>query len=267
MKSTCCWRGQHAIFGAPVLLLLCICVMLLHLESAAAAAGSQAPASSWARSFGFISTSADESPFTDLPSHHQALLKDHQRYAIDAGNNTSADGEEEQMSAAFFGKTHTFKGGRNDNWQERLSRFIAGVMMCDKFKLPGLSISIVKGGVPIFQKGFGVRDLNGRNNNDARRVDENTLFGIGSCTKAFTAVAVAALPIDTPVAQRDDLLPRFRMRPGPEGDRSLQVTLRDMLAHRTGTALASSLVEYCCCNANSISSIRVQDYPVTTSCG
>src|ERR687890_2293025 len=56
------------------------------------------------------------------------------------------------------------------------------------WNIPGLAIAIVKDGVPILTKGFGVTDVK---TNDP--VDENTLFMIGSNTKLFTATALSQL--------------------------------------------------------------------------
>src|SRR5713226_6912962 len=54
------------------------------------------------------------------------------------------------------------------------------------FDVPSLSVSIVKDGKVRFDKGYGVRKLG-----DAISVDEHTMFGIGSNTKAFTTAALA----------------------------------------------------------------------------
>jgi CubicO group peptidase (beta-lactamase class C family) len=89
------------------------------------------------------------------------------------------------------------------------------------FEVPGLSLAIVKDGKVVVAKGYGVRKLG-----DATPVDENTLFGIGSNTKAFTVACLAMLvdegkiAWDDPVYQR---LPAFQMfdpdplvRPAPK---------------------------------------------------
>lgn len=69
---------------------------------------------------------------------------------------------------------------------------------------------------------------------DDRAVTPDTLFPIGSCTKAFTAAALGCL-VDDGAADWDDLvrkhLPWFRLD-DPLADR--QVALRDLLCHRTG---------------------------------
>ena len=57
-----------------------------------------------------------------------------------------------------------------------------------EFGVPGLSVGIVKDGKVVVSKGYGVRKLG-----ESTPVNENTLFGIGSNTKAFTTAALATL--------------------------------------------------------------------------
>jgi CubicO group peptidase (beta-lactamase class C family) len=54
--------------------------------------------------------------------------------------------------------------------------------------LPGMSIAVVKDGEPVLVKGYGVREAG----KDAP-VDGDTLFAIGSATKAFTSAAMGML--------------------------------------------------------------------------
>src|SRR5260370_41553017 len=67
-----------------------------------------------------------------------------------------------------------------------LDAYVARVLKT--FDVPGLSVAIVKDGKVVVAKGYGVRTLV-----DAAPVDENTLFGIGSNTKAFPSAALASL--------------------------------------------------------------------------
>jgi CubicO group peptidase (beta-lactamase class C family) len=100
------------------------------------------------------------------------------------------------------------------------------------FGVPGLSLAIVKDGKVVVAKGYGVRKLG-----DTAPVDENTLFGIGSNTKAFTAACLAILvdegkiAWDDPVYQR---LPAFQMF---DPYVSHEMTIRDLLTHRSGMGL------------------------------
>lgn len=95
--------------------------------------------------------------------------------------------------------------------------------------VPGLAIAVVKDGKVVLARGYGVRELG-----KPGAVDADTLFDIASNTKAFTVatlgtlVASGKLRWDTPVA---DVLKDFRLS-NPYVTQN--VTLRDLLTHRTG---------------------------------
>jgi len=55
------------------------------------------------------------------------------------------------------------------------------------FEVPGIAVCLIKDGKVIHSKGYGVRSLNTR-----QPVDENTLFGIASNSKAFTTAALGS---------------------------------------------------------------------------
>lgn len=52
----------------------------------------------------------------------------------------------------------------------------------ERWGIPGLAVAVVQGDEVIYSRGFGVKKLGERD-----PVDENTLFGIASVSKAFTA--------------------------------------------------------------------------------
>ena len=56
------------------------------------------------------------------------------------------------------------------------------------FEVPGIAVAVVKDGKVVVAKGYGVRKLG-----DRAPVDAQTLFGIASNTKAFTATALGLL--------------------------------------------------------------------------
>ncbi|MDH7476952.1 MAG: serine hydrolase domain-containing protein, partial [Candidatus Bathyarchaeota archaeon] len=68
----------------------------------------------------------------------------------------------------------------------RLEDFIFEKM--SKTHLPGLSIAIVKDGEVIYTRGFCFRDVE-----YSLRATPNTLYGIGSITKSFTALSIMQL--------------------------------------------------------------------------
>lgn len=97
------------------------------------------------------------------------------------------------------------------------------------FGVAGLSIAIVKDDRVVMARGYGVRDVRGR-----QPVDENTIFAIGSMTKSITTVAAGRL-VDAGRLGWDDLL--VRRVPGfAVGDAYVTgaATLRDAFSHRTG---------------------------------
>ncbi|CAN5752824.1 hypothetical protein BH23GEM9_BH23GEM9_12000 [soil metagenome] len=75
-----------------------------------------------------------------------------------------------------------------------------------RWHIPGLAIAIVKDDSVVYARGFGVRRLG-----EPARVDENTLFGVASTTKAMTAAALGML-VDEGLASWDD--PVVRHLPG-----------------------------------------------------
>ena len=68
------------------------------------------------------------------------------------------------------------------------------VLACQN--IPGLSLGMVRGGVRQ-ALGYGVADME-----TARPVDEDTLFGIGSNTKAFAAATMVKLMVSLPFEKR-----------------------------------------------------------------
>lgn len=94
---------------------------------------------------------------------------------------------------------------------------------------PGLSIAIVRNDSVIYLKGYGVRELG-----KPDRVDENTLFAIGSQTKPFTTAALSILADDGKISWDDRVtarLPGFRLA---DPIATEQLTIRDLASHRTG---------------------------------
>jgi CubicO group peptidase (beta-lactamase class C family) len=108
------------------------------------------------------------------------------------------------------------------------------------FEIPGIGIAIVRPDQPAFTRGYGVRTL-GR----PERVDEHSLFGIASNTKAFTAAALAMLVEEGKLAWDE---PVFRYMPDfamSDPAVSKMMTVRDLLVHRSGLALgAGDLMQF-----------------------
>lgn len=103
-----------------------------------------------------------------------------------------------------------------------------------EFEVPGLAVAIVKDGKVVLAKGFGVRKLG-----EPAQVDEHTLFGIASNTKAFTSAALAMLVDEGKITWDDPVtkhLPAFQLY-DPYVTR--EMTIRDLLTHRSGLGLGA----------------------------
>ena len=102
------------------------------------------------------------------------------------------------------------------------------------FDVPGISVGIIKDGKVIYAKGFGVRSLNTK-----QKTDENTLFGIASNSKAFTAVALGIL-VDEGKIKWDDkvreYIPEFKLYNPFVTE---EFTIRDLLTHRSVMGLGA----------------------------
>jgi CubicO group peptidase (beta-lactamase class C family) len=97
------------------------------------------------------------------------------------------------------------------------------------WQIPGAAVCIIKNDKIIVMKGYGVKDWD---SNDP--VDENTLFMIGSNTKAFTATALAMLDAEKKLSLDDKVtkwIPEFKLDNTAAGE---QAIIRDLLCHRIG---------------------------------
>lgn len=110
---------------------------------------------------------------------------------------------------------------------ENLDLFVSKAL--EKFDIPGASIGIVMNGEVVLAKGYGMRDLAA-----GLPVTEDTLFAIGSCSKAFTTFVLGQMVDEGKIAW-DDLvikhLPGFRLQDAHATD---HMTIRDLLTHRSG---------------------------------
>ncbi|HTZ47083.1 MAG TPA: serine hydrolase [Verrucomicrobiae bacterium] len=100
------------------------------------------------------------------------------------------------------------------------------------FDVPGMAVAIVKDGKVVLLKGYGVRKL-GENT----PVDENTLFGIGSNTKAFTAAALATLVDEGKISWDDPVYEHLKGFEMYDPYVSKEMRIRDLLCHRSGLGL------------------------------
>ncbi|MDH4109554.1 MAG: serine hydrolase [Gammaproteobacteria bacterium] len=104
----------------------------------------------------------------------------------------------------------------------------------EAFDAPGVTVAVVYDGEVYYAAGHGVVEAG-----SSKQVDDETLFHIGSVSKAFTAAALAILADEGKLAWDDqviDYLPEFRMH-DPWVTR--EFTIRDLLTHRSGLPLGA----------------------------
>ncbi|MBD3235185.1 MAG: serine hydrolase [Candidatus Eisenbacteria bacterium] len=99
----------------------------------------------------------------------------------------------------------------------------------EEWQTPGLAIGVVVGDEVVLAEGYGYRDRE-----EELPVTPQTLFAVGSCTKAFTCFALATLVDEGRLDWDDPLiehLPAFRMQ---DEYVTAHLTPRDMVSHRSG---------------------------------
>jgi CubicO group peptidase (beta-lactamase class C family) len=110
---------------------------------------------------------------------------------------------------------------------ENLERFITEQLAA--WEVPGCAVAAVRGGQVELIGGWGLRDREA-----GLPVTQDTLFAIGSTTKAFTATTVGAL-VDDGLLEWDrplrDYVPEIRLHDPFVSDR---LTIVDLLSHRSG---------------------------------
>jgi CubicO group peptidase (beta-lactamase class C family) len=110
--------------------------------------------------------------------------------------------------------------------KDRIENIIATKMT--EARAPGLSLAIVKDNQVIYTRGFGSRNLK-----ENLPATPDTLYGIGSCTKSFTALAImqlvesGRLNVNDPV---NKYLPQFKLK----GKNDKQITIHHLLTHSSG---------------------------------
>lgn len=107
------------------------------------------------------------------------------------------------------------------------------------WELPGLALAVVRGDEIIRIKGYGTREV-GKD----LPVDENTVFAIGSTSKAFTSLSVGLLVQDGKISWDDpvtDHLKGFQLY-DPWVTREIRV--RDLLCNRSGLGDQTDMLWY-----------------------
>lgn len=107
---------------------------------------------------------------------------------------------------------------------EQLEQTIGRLMA--QLKIPGASLAVLTGDQVTYTKGFGARDLE-----QNLPATPDTLYGIGSCTKSFTALAImqlvqeGKLDLEDPVEKHVPFKLKTKEQP---------ITIQNLLSHSSG---------------------------------
>jgi N-acyl-D-amino-acid deacylase len=113
------------------------------------------------------------------------------------------------------------------------------VAMLARHGIPGASLAIAKDGKLLYARGYGWADLRAD-----RHVQPDTLFGVASVSKVFTALAILKL-VEEGKLKLDDkpfaILKHIKPLPGAKPDPRLQnITVRHLLTHSGGWDIEKS---------------------------
>ena len=133
------------------------------------------------------------------------------------------------LNAGLFDWIEAFSS-KAERAKNILESFDAGIAKAlEDYDVPGLAVGVIVDGHVVYAKGLGYRDLENK-----VPVTTETLFAIGSCTKAFTTFVMGNL-VDEGIIHWDqpviDALPEFRLW---DQYATTNLTIRDLLTHRSG---------------------------------
>lgn len=113
------------------------------------------------------------------------------------------------------------------NFIAPLERYL--IELVRKHDIPGLAIAVARNGSTVWEAGIGHRDREA-----GLPASPETVFGIASVTKSFTAMSIMMLQEEGRLSVQDPVikwLPEFRM---PNADWNQQVTIHHLLTHTSG---------------------------------
>lgn len=119
---------------------------------------------------------------------------------------------------------------------KEMEAFVLNLMR--ETKTPGMCIGIVKGEKPIYTKAFGVRDLK-----QILPMTPDTLFGIGSISKSFAALAIMQLVEKGNINLQEPVKNYIDFKLGNDKD---PIQIHHLLSHSTGISDldTGAIVEY-----------------------
>lgn len=122
-------------------------------------------------------------------------------------------------------------GGSADDVERYVSR------QRDELLVPGMAVVVIRDGLPLVSRGFGVADPGGR------PATAETPFLLGSTSKQFTGLIVQRLILEGRLSLEttvSDVLPSF----GAGSQELSRVTVRDLLSHSSGLSTSTGRAQW-----------------------
>jgi len=104
------------------------------------------------------------------------------------------------------------------------------------WQIPGLSTVVVKNGKVVFKKVYGIKDIESK-----ELVDENTLFSMGSTTKALIAISLGILVDQNKINWQDKVVDHYPSFKLSDPYITANARVKDLLTHNLGIGNADLL--------------------------
>jgi len=130
---------------------------------------------------------------------------------------------------SFYSLTPTIVNADANEKTQKIDQFIQEQKAISK--IPGISLVIVEKGKTVYEKGFGYADVQSKT-----PVTSNTLFELGSTSKAFTGLAILKLETEGYLKRSDDVrkfIPWLELQYNGEPQ---AITINQLLYHTSGIA-------------------------------
>jgi len=117
----------------------------------------------------------------------------------------------------------TFPAPAQNNISKKVDNIITKAMTSESF--PGVAVAVIQDGKVLYKNTYGVRSVNG-----PAKPDDNTVFSIGSVSKAFTAVGLMLLVQENRIALDDPIKKYVKGLPAEWQN----ITIRQYMTHTSG---------------------------------
>lgn len=130
---------------------------------------------------------------------------------------------------SFYSLTPTIVNADVNEKTQKIDQFIQEQKAISK--IPGISLVIVEKGKTVYEKGFGYADVQSKT-----PVTSNTLFELGSTSKAFTGLAILKLEKEGYLKRSDDVRKYIPWLKLEYKGKPQSITINQLLYHTSGIA-------------------------------